>query len=74
MTCITPPAIIMTSKNYHNASNTGNYYIFRGINVERISADKVAWEDNVPKLKDFYKKNMVAEFFTGRVKRNVKLY
>ena len=50
-------------------------YTKKSISVERICFDSSKWyHHTVPKLEAFYKTNLVPEFFTGRVKRNMKLY
>jgi hypothetical protein len=46
----------------------------RGIKVERISFDEQAWTATQKKLKQFYSRYMVAEYYTQRVKGDVALY
>ena len=42
--------------------------------TQRITFDKDLWLEMVPKLKQFYAKNLVAEMYTARVCRGKVLY
>ena len=42
--------------------------------IERIHFDEALWKNMIPKLQSFYEYGLVAELYTGRVRRGIPLY
>ena len=49
-------------------------WTLKGWTVEKIYADQECWANMLPRLNDFYKKRVLPELFTERIKRGRALY